>query len=772
MSATPTQVKADFGLDEEKCAWSRRTASVGNIYYVPKLQDLIASVIPLGASVAVLWSSWRMRQHLAAILSTIGAAAKQRCPGVFHLQDAKLDGDALRMILPFYVSLPTYSASGGVHTELSNLAKHIDTFFGCLQEFTGYMDGSITETVTFIRDDLRYIAERVEEAKGQSGNMTLASEVFIHDITPEIGSRLVGLKRAISSVKDGSLTSLKFTHEHAVSNFTSMAAIATFFSAVIATVLALPHNPHSSFSDALTSGCWIVALVLSISSAFHSVWAASWQQAVYRFPNPRLVCFAISSQPKWVVVAVTLVLGLCTIGFTVCAAWFMLELTAYFRYKLTLDMKGEFHADLWSFIGVKWRSLPTPHLVADDLVVQLPTEATDSQAVLPRTPSQDSAGPKKLPLYVRIIIGLLRAHKRHQNAGAPVPLVLRDSQLWNAEAAPTLFSADQVQSVQAVKMLNITTAQYFPIRTVGFSPDRRYLTSSSFDGNAHVFALPIAKGLRTTYLVPGRTQGGRTTRAQGPALPVAFLSVEDTQAVKLSNTGEELECYKIKDTIMHVAHVLHGGHIIFLGAAMRNRMPSTACAQQYIIVYDPQAEAHRREFIKIPIAQKTVELTLSVDRKLVLVSYEGKTPPQLWHFRFDAEAGVHRLTRTRSFISAHDEPFAGPCTLSGKNDEYVLGASRKAERDSSGISCISGSRFHDGCTFATGSLDGTVSWWQGVEPDPGSMRTDHTMTVPLPPFGEGLGLTGVETSSPSLIAADIHDQSDEALAAPASGLSS
>ncbi|OJA15576.1 hypothetical protein AZE42_09006 [Rhizopogon vesiculosus] len=144
-----------------------------------------------------------------------------------------------------------------------------------------------------------------------------------------------------------------------------------------------------------------------------------------------------------------------------------------------------------------------------------------------------------------------------------------------------------------------------------------------------------------------------------------------------------------------------------------------------------------------PVVNDVRDITISKRGGNVLISFEHKTPAQLWKMELvrdtkDREhpfAQIARLTLRHTYLPKAQIDFAGPSYFGGKDDQFVLCAGKAGdihiwERDTAtllhyvkpqpfngDLTCVAWNHSTDDpFMLATGSHDGTVRIWT-TQPD-------------------------------------------------------
>ncbi|KAJ7037958.1 hypothetical protein C8F04DRAFT_1090776 [Mycena alexandri] len=347
------------------------------------------------------------------------------------------------------------------------------------------------------------------------------------------------------------------------------------------------------------------------------------------------------------------------------------------------------------------------------------------------------------------------------------------------------------------------------VRHLQFSPDGKYLATSSWDRTSIIWridktglslhrVLAHAQGfvgqvawsdtgnLLLTKLIRGIkvwTEDGvcqKTIDRQTNVESItwfpgseAFLSVEGNTVTKLDLRGNVLDQYDFGHMKLHdVAVTPDGTRLIGVGPLLKSPTglhPSKSPAEKRLVVYNTELKQIEHQ---TPVLNDIRDVTLARNTRhglVALVSYENKAPPQLWKMellkdRENAALLVARLTLRHTYMPRHSVEFAGPSYFGGKDDELVLCAGKAGDihiwdqesgtlmrhirpaQQSGDLTCIAWNHAADDpFMFATGSHDGGVRIW--------TKREAEDVDDPAPGEGEdgdgdGEQLMVVRSASP------------------------
>ncbi|PPQ66008.1 hypothetical protein CVT24_011952 [Panaeolus cyanescens] len=312
------------------------------------------------------------------------------------------------------------------------------------------------------------------------------------------------------------------------------------------------------------------------------------------------------------------------------------------------------------------------------------------------------------------------------------------------------------------------------VRHMQFSPDGRFLATSSWDKTSTIFAvghpcvpyktLPhgqnfvgqVAWSPTGRYLLTKIAKGVkvwtpedafcRKTISRDNAIETitwmpnddAFLSVEESTVVKLDLDGKVLDQYQFTNVKLHdVAVTPDSIRLIGVGPLMKSPSglkPSKSRAEKRLVVFNMLTKEVE---CQVPMLEDVRDVTLTQTARhgiAVLVSYEHKAAPQLWKLELvkdrDSTNLVGRLTLRHTYMPKVAVDFAGPSYFGGRNNELVLCAGKagdihiwdqesaallhfiRAQQLGGDLTCIAWNpAADDPYMFAAGSHDGAVRIW-------------------------------------------------------------
>ncbi|KAJ4467107.1 hypothetical protein C8R41DRAFT_64960 [Lentinula lateritia] len=374
---------------------------------------------------------------------------------------------------------------------------------------------------------------------------------------------------------------------------------------------------------------------------------------------------------------------------------------------------------------------------------------------------------------------LLPSDRKRLITDPPVKAIVRSRV---AALVPKLKCLEPTQDMAAHQAL---------VRHLQFSPDGKFLATSSWDRTSVIFrvqnsvvthhrTLAHAKGFvsqvawsptghllltKLNRAVKVWTQDGVCLRTiDRPAYVEsitwfpggeAFLSVEGSNVSKLDLKGKVLGTYdfgnmKLQDVAVtpDCTRLLGVGPLLESPNGLR---PSKSRAEKRLTVYN--LERNEVEHAT-PVLNNVKDITLARNTRaglVALVSYENKAPPQLW--KLEMVKDIARLTLRHTYMPKSQVDFAGPSYFGGKSDELVLCAGKAGDihiwdqesgallhhvraQDLGGdLTCIAWNHAEDNpFMFATGSHDGALRIWTKIERRLQAHSSPAGLDDPLPFF--------------------------------------
>ncbi|KAG2337636.1 WD40 repeat-like protein [Suillus weaverae] len=344
----------------------------------------------------------------------------------------------------------------------------------------------------------------------------------------------------------------------------------------------------------------------------------------------------------------------------------------------------------------------------------------------------------------------------------------------DAIRGPRTTLIPKLKTLEPVQDLSVHTAL---IRHLQFSPSGKYLATSSWDRSSVIFRVDDAFSIHailvhvrgfigqvawsdsSTLLLTRSPRGIKVWTEDGfckktierphsvssvvwlPANETQFFSVEGSRVLKLDIKGRVLDSYYFGGIQLHnVAVTPDGQRLLGVGpllAAPNGMHPSrTTRVEKCIVVFNIETRTFENQ---TPVFNDVRDIAVSKKGGNVLISFQYKTPPQLWKMELvrDTKDRENPYAQTARLILRHTyEPtahvdFVGPSYFGGMDDQLVLCAGKAGdihiwERDTAillhyirpqmfggDLTCVAWNHSADDpFMLATGSHDGTVHIWR------------------------------------------------------------
>ncbi|KDQ32012.1 hypothetical protein PLEOSDRAFT_1035373 [Pleurotus ostreatus PC15] len=168
----------------------------------------------------------------------------------------------------------------------------------------------------------------------------------------------------------------------------------------------------------------------------------------------------------------------------------------------------------------------------------------------------------------------------------------------------------------------------------------------------------------------------------------SFMSVESSEVVKLNLQGTILDTYHFGNMKLHDVGVTHDSiRLIGVGPLLQSPTglsPSKSRVEKRLVVYNMQTQSIENQ---TPVFNEVRDITLSYNAKhgtVALISYENKAPPQLWRLKMikdrdNTSVVTARLELRHTYMPKCPVDFAGPSYFGGKKDELVLCAGKAGD---------------------------------------------------------------------------------------------
>jgi len=259
------------------------------------------------------------------------------------------------------------------------------------------------------------------------------------------------------------------------------------------------------------------------------------------------------------------------------------------------------------------------------------------------------------------------------------------------------------------------------VRHMQFSPDGKFLATSSWDKTSVIFRVgqtftchrtlahtqgfvgqvewsPSGKILLTKMargIKVWSTENGVCRRTIDRNTPIelvtwfptgdAFLSVEESIATKLDLNGNVLDKYDFGNMkLQNIAITPDSQRLVGIGPLLRSPtglQPSKSRVEKRIVVYNVETKQIENQ---TPVLGDVRDITLAQTARngvVALISYEHMAAPQLWKLelvkdRDDNTVITARLSLRHTYLPKVWVDFVGSSYFGGKNNELVLCAGK------------------------------------------------------------------------------------------------
>ncbi|KAG2067007.1 WD40 repeat-like protein [Suillus decipiens] len=283
-------------------------------------------------------------------------------------------------------------------------------------------------------------------------------------------------------------------------------------------------------------------------------------------------------------------------------------------------------------------------------------------------------------------------------------------------------SIPKLKTLEPVQDLSVHTAL---VRHLQFSPNGKYLATSSWDRSSVIFRVEDAFSIHailvhvrgfigqvawsdsSTLLLTRSPRAIKVWTKDGlckktierphsvssivwlPANETQFFSVEGNRVVKLSIEGRVLDSYHFGGIqLRNVAVTPDGQRLLGVGpllAAPNGMHPSrTTRVEKCIVVFNIETRKFENQ---TPVFNDVRDITVCKKGGNVLISFGYKTPPQLWKMELvrDTKDRKHPYAQTARLILRHTYmptarvDFVGPGHFGGMDDQLVLCAGKEGD---------------------------------------------------------------------------------------------
>ncbi|KAF8637933.1 hypothetical protein AX17_002554 [Amanita inopinata Kibby_2008] len=819
---------------EEFYKFQRRVNSFDRV-----LRNFSNAARQLGSSIAILSSCYHLRTRLAHLLFLFRDNAANLFPRKVSRPRVEGDTDSssasasqnrkgrkVKARGPQHVARPTVTERLDPEyfpQQLELLASDLVTFLDCLNDFPEFTDEAVNTAVRAFERDLKYNASCLVDHQGQFRSS--AVQHYMHDLSTEMGDHIEAITSTLNIFIDIGVPSIRFAQRHGAENLLNLSTVATFFSAVTATTLQYSITYKDNGVADATNLLWFSSLVFSIAAAVNSLVGLTWKQAMYRSPGHRvpwwvliwikrsplvflvfsvacfsigLCCFAYASEQASITKTVTNVLTVVTsVGLAAVSTWFASERYIYLRHR-GRKWLGDVLTDLKEKCARVFEACGTLKLkifcqerygATRFLIYRLCSSIMSHPVFKPRAWSSEASSDLEANTEVNEIVQVGDEEKNSDKNFIGTPKRKNSIAYHYGKATDdTLeFSAQPVENrpvlpprLKEVEDSSLPAVHQGPVRHSKFSPDGRYLVTSSWDRKTMIFRVDesltalheivhhqgfveqlawspvgnmfltkIGRSIEVWAAEDGVCKGAYDREFSVDSIAwfpraKAFASVENNKVTKFNLEGDILFEHSFERLRLHDISILPDSQR-FVGVGTLRKSPtglrpSRPRAEKRILIFDMET---RRIECQRPLYHdvRDVNVVRARDGLVALVNYASKAPPQLWRVEYfrDPMNGIVKtdlkLRHTLMLKSPSDT--IGPSAFAGRRNQLVLTPGRGGniyvwDQESGALvhqymrpahstdmisSGITWNNGSEDAMFATGSQQGDVLVWTSAKPE-------------------------------------------------------
>ncbi|KAI0699395.1 hypothetical protein BC835DRAFT_1412586 [Cytidiella melzeri] len=698
--------------------------------------------------------------------------------------------------------------------EFRMFSKDVMTLFDCFSQFPEFVeelpDWSLAE-------DLHVWANSLDNFEHEFA--TLAVQKYLYDSMADIGVHLASLaKHFIPTFTKIGIPTVRASQDHITSNLENQTVVAALFAGIATSMLQL-------FSDIVTGRLgsailvlWYMSLIFSVGSAVNGLLGLSWMQAIYRSPDHHVpwwvliwikkfplvflvmsvACFFVAlilvaftpQQSRATLIMTTFLSSSSCFGLAAVSGWFICELLVYTHYEgrmwlsEVLNKRKEtvikFMLDGWQFartsgkVLVQYRPRKTDIELNDrpvNIGFRPSSRRLDSDVPFWLAYDKNAMNESQKIRHrwheaVRRIIEQER-QKRGRTAPRPSPLF--------AHLTSVAIGTLRYNTVSKLQSMTISTSHHINekhgalVRSLQFSPNGKYLVTSSWDSQSFLFRINTPVLCERVLTYPANTgyvhqvdwspNGDKLLTRSNRRVIVWQLDVDQNDGIirqagvivehqpnandhairSASWNGDGSEFFSMqgkRNTSNEIVRDYATQHLDLSGVCVTSDSRWMICVGKYlqekpgqkygIVVWD--LVNHKVAKI-VPVYYEMSDVTLASDDRSILISYQNKAPSQFWLLRVH-KAGTDVALR-HSYMPKEKTSFAAlPSIFGGEHDHLVLRAGTVGDiyvwdRDSAAlVYCLKAppilqgqftsfawNRGSDSYMFATGTHDGTIHIW-------------------------------------------------------------
>ncbi|KAI0346931.1 hypothetical protein BDW22DRAFT_1351231 [Trametopsis cervina] len=671
-----------------------------------QLRQLCNKACKLGGSAGILSASNKLRRQLKRVLYLFRENACRLYPEInpepYH--ETRLLGHTITS------AAYNNNTPKNLALEFNIFSTELESLFECFGHFSQLSEASSDMGLASIA------AWDVSLKDYEDEFHTQAMQQFLFESMPDIGRRLERLtRRAIPIFTKAGIPTVQASQNNSTSNLQNLTVVSTLFAGVASAMLQVAGNgPDGDADTPLNSSIslfWYLSLVFSISATVNGLLGLSWMQAIYRSPDhlvpywllfwikrlpfifliSSVACFFIAliifvwhSQEARVTSVLTIGFSVFSfVGIAVISTWFLCEWQIYQylggRMWLSDAIKKIPQQRLYISLQPIWNRLKRLNIwkgvVRNDIEQPVAIEYLKDSLRMSATDPISAVSfwftqPKEALSQRERNRHLWREAVRRINA-------YREAERARHRVANNITDADARETLQR---LTISQPHYVEekhsalIRSLNFSPDGKYLLTSSWDSKS--FLLPIHHPalrervlhfprqagyihqaewspngnrvvIRSNRLVLMWEIGERNAEKVLEHLPKtndvsirstawhgsgdSLYSIEGRSALTLDISGKVLRDYSTQH--LHVRDICVTRNSKYMLCVGKNIHEDLDQYRNYsIIVWDLQGHKVAK---RVPMFHEISNITLARDDRSVLISYEHKVCVVFYRFHID-----------------------------------------------------------------------------------------------------------------------------------------
>ncbi|KAG6905284.1 hypothetical protein DXG01_003714 [Tephrocybe rancida] len=192
-----------------------------------------------------------------------------------------LEGDPKH---PVYLNSDELRGLSSLPVQFRENATALGLFRQRLDEFKEYSDEveQLNASIEDFEKELEYRAACLRAYEGQLDQRPIRQ--YIHDLAEEMGAGLDNMIFSFQHFNKIGMPLIQSEQKQDTQNVLEISGVATFFSAVTATMLQISFTFHQSTTMDIVNTMWFCSLVLSIGAALNNLLATAWKRSIFGLP--------------------------------------------------------------------------------------------------------------------------------------------------------------------------------------------------------------------------------------------------------------------------------------------------------------------------------------------------------------------------------------------------------------------------------------------------------------------------------------------------------